>query len=56
MSLPKKRQKQCQAPFLKITGIITGAVALKGKTKAMPSPIAGKKVIKMINNLIELGS
>ena len=54
MSLPKKIRK-CQAPLLKITGVISGTVTPKDKTKAVPSPLAEKKAIKMRNNLIELG-
>ena len=39
MSHPKTRQK-CQAPLLKISGVISGVVTPKDKAKAMPSPLA----------------
>ena len=39
MSHPKTRQT-CQDPLLKITGVISGVVSPKDKTKAMPSPLA----------------
>ena len=38
MSHPKTRQRQTL--FLKINGVITGVVAPKDKTKAMPSLLA----------------
>ena len=39
MSHPKTRQT-CQAPLLKITGIMSGVVTPKDKTKSMSSPLA----------------
>ena len=38
MSHTKTRQK-CQAPLLKMTGVISGVVTPKDKATAMPSPL-----------------
>ena len=35
-----KTRQTCQAPLLKITGVLSGVVTPKDKTKAMPSPLA----------------
>ena len=46
---PKARQKQCQAPLLRliqVTGVIRGDVSPKDKTRAMPNPLAKRKKTK----------
>ena len=55
MSHPKIRQK-CQAPLLKITGVISGVGTPKDKTKAMSSPLTSKKrATRMITILLNWG-
>ena len=56
MSHPNPSEK-CQAPLLKITGVISGVVTRKEKTRAMPSPVARakNKATRIIKNFIELG-
>ena len=47
---PKKTRQKCQAPMLKITGVISGIDIPKDETKAIPSPLA--KRLNQVTGLI----